>query len=308
MEKEAHIARIAEMTTAEREARVREIRLMAMGAMSGDAEDFKPWRCYGELKHLFRKSYRVLHLEALILTCVVGRIRSAVVVRAIKNLKTVRTKGGEPEKFSAFERRVTEYLGDEKLTNHGFNAVTFNDVVHDDVWGRVSDHLTVLKEKGYQAFLNSGTLLGVTRDKRLIDHDDDVDLAVILKATNELDAATEWKELKSVLIEQDIFDQKNHRHPAIYKLLPIGACQIDLFPAWFDDGKAYVYPHTFADIEEQDVRPLRPCEVSGNLVPANPEKMLAVNYGSSWRKPDPYFKFPWRASSIRFKNFLGELQ
>jgi hypothetical protein len=288
--------------------RVREIRLMAMAALQNDTEEFGAWRCYAELKHLFRKSHQVLHLEALILTCVAGRIRSARVVRALKNLRQVRTKSGELEKFLAFERLVTTSLGEQKLTNHGFNATTFGDVGHDEIWTRISDHISVLKDKGYQAFLNSGTLLGVTRDKRLIDHDDDVDLALILRATNTQDAAREWKELKAVLIEQEIFDKKNFKNPAIYKLLPIGTCQIDLFPAWFEDSKAYVYPHTFASLEEKDVRPLAPCKVSGNLVPARPEKMLAVNYGKSWDKPDPYFKFPWNARNVQFKTFLDALQ
>jgi hypothetical protein len=39
-------------------------------------------------------------------------------------------------------------------------------------------------------------------------------------------------------------------------------------------------------------------------MPAEPEKMLAVNYGPEWRQPDPYFKFPWSRAKVRFHNFL----
>lgn len=296
------------MSVEDCKTRIGEIRLMAMAALMGDAEGFTPWKYYAELKHLFRKSLRVLHLEAFIATCVVGRMRSAKVVRALKKLRSIRTKRKELAAFETFETRITDFLGAQKLTNHGFNAATFADVGHDAIWDQVADHLSVLKDRGYQAFLNSGTLLGVVRDKRLIDHDDDVDLAVILKATNVHDAAQEWKELKAVLVEQKIFDQKNFKDPAIYKLLPIGTCQIDLFPAWFEEGKAYIFPHTYADLDEADVLPLRPCNVSGNLVPASPEKMLSVNYGKNWQNPDPYFKFPWGKAHVRFKTFLGGLQ
>jgi len=39
-------------------------------------------------------------------------------------------------------------------------------------------------------------------------------------------------------------------------------------------------------------------------IPAKPEKMLAVNYGSGWREPNPYFVFPWSEAKQRFSPFL----
>ena len=41
---------------------------------------------------------------------------------------------------------------------------------------------TALTELGYDSFLSYGTLLGAVRDHDFIEHDDDVDMAVVLKS------------------------------------------------------------------------------------------------------------------------------
>ncbi len=50
------------------------------------------------------------------------------------------------------------------------------------------------------------------------------------------------------------------------------------------------------------------CELTGHTLPANPEKMLEVNYGEGWRHPDPLFKFPWASANKAFAPFLEELE
>jgi len=141
------------------------------------------------------------------------------------------------------------------------------------------------------------------RDARLIDHDDDVDLAVILKATNEAEAAAEWKDLLHKLNVAGILEKTLQDQPAIYKLKPIAEIEFDLFPAWIEEGQVYVYPHTYGALEKDDVLPLQRCAVSGQPIPRNPEKMLEINYGVGWRKPDPIFKFPWNDANARFAAF-----
>ncbi|MCG7494696.1 hypothetical protein [Thalassobius sp. Cn5-15] len=63
--------------------------------------------------------------------------------------------------------------------------------------------------------------------------------------------------------------------------------------------------HNCADLTAADVLPLHTCDISGRPAPAEPEKMLAVNYDASWRESDPYLKFPWAGAARRFKTFLG---
>lgn len=45
--------------------------------------------------------------------------------------------------------------------------------------------MKALKDAGHKAFLNSGTLLGLVPDGKLIDHDNDIDLGIIKDAGDE---------------------------------------------------------------------------------------------------------------------------
>ena len=130
---------------------------------------------------------------------------------------------------------------------------------------------------------------------------------MLLQAQSEKDAAAEWRALKDQLIAKGLFDHDTHRDPAIYKLKPLDGTQIDLFPAWVQGDQVFVYPHTHGELSAVDVLPLQPCAVTGHAVPANPAKMLSLNYGPEWEVPDPLFKFPWAAANARFAPFLDRL-
>ena len=93
--------------------------------------------------------------------------------------------------------------------------------------------------------MNSGTLLGVTRDKRLIEHDDDLDLALVLKANTAAAAAKEWNELTATLRDQGIIDLKKTNSPSVLKLQGTGDLDIDLFPCWIEDGRIFVFPYSY---------------------------------------------------------------
>ena len=208
--------------------------------------------------------------------------------------------------FRTFEAYFKERMSGA-LTNHSFGATTFQQIDHTPVWDTIKQHIDFLKARGHEVFLNSGTLLGVVRDGKLIDHDDDVDLAVVLKASSMLDAAQEWKALTTALQDGGILDEDAFDNPAIIKLTRIGEVQVDLFPAWFEGDDLFVYPHTSGQLQRADLLPLKPCKITGNPIPAEPEKMLAQNYGESWNVPNPYFKFPWPQSREIFRQFLDAL-
>lgn len=290
-----------------RTLRISEIRMIALAEIATKSTDLDNWAYYVELNELKRRPLSIEWLEAVVMLAVIGRIRPARVFGWMKKLREKREKLGQMEAFDSFDTRLRTYLYPETLTNHGYNRQVFADLDHDSVWSQVESHLGALRDEGYQVFLNSGTLLGVVRDEKLIEHDDDVDLAVILKATSEEEAAQEWRALKDRLQELALFDEDNHRQAAIYKLTPAGQTQIDLFPAWVQNGKVFVYPHTHGELALEDVLPLRKCAVTGNALPAAPEKMLTLNYGTGWDTPDPLFKFPWAAANDRFAPFLERL-
>ena len=290
-----------------RNKRISEIRLMALGELHAREGRLDHWAYYGELQEIKQRPLSVDWLEATIMLAVIGRIRPAKLIGFLKKLRAKRTKDGKPELFDTFEENLRDYLGPDRLTNHGFGRETFADLDHDAVWSQVDSHLGALRDEGYEVFLNSGTLLGVIRDKKLIEHDDDIDLALILKATTEVEAAAEWSDLRDRLVDLDLFDHENFNQPAIYKLKPAGTTQIDLFPAWVEDGRVFVYPHTHGTLERGDVLPLQTCALTGNKLPAEPEKMLVLNYGEGWAIPDPLFKFPWQGANERFAPFLERL-
>ena len=291
------------------EERLRELHAIARSALSFGPGGLDMWRCYGELKNLpVPPGMQAEHLEARIGIAVAKRIRPAATTRAIRELRELRLAQGNAQAFQVFEALFLKSLGNIRLTNHEYRADTFGDMDHAAVWETVRTHIKFLDEQNYQTFLNSGTLLGVVRDKRLIDHDDDVDLAVVLKAGSPQEAAAEWTALAQAVREGGLLDTSSFNDPAIIKLLPIDQVQVDLFPCWMVDGRVYLYPHTNGDLTVSDVLPLQPCKVTGNPIPADPEKMLAVNYGADWRVPDPYFKFPWTKARRLFAPFLERLR
>ena len=290
-----------------RALRLRELRAIALHALTTDETDIPVWQYYGELKELRMRPLLAEWFEARIALCLAAEIRPSATVRAIKDLRDLRRRRGQEDKFLAFEALFKNAKGARLLTNHGYGNKLFSDLDHTSVWTRVSGHISVLGERGYDVFLNSGTLLGVVRDQKLIDHDDDIDLAVILNATSAEAAAVEWKELTHGIRALGLLDEENFGAASIIKLLPVEGVQIDLFPAWFEGERVFVYPHTFGELNREDVLPLKPCLITGNPVPAHAERMLEVNYGRGWDKPDPYFKFPWGRANKNFKVFLEAL-
>lgn len=300
MDTAALVERAKGLTKKDRVTRIEEIRLMAMAALHGVEGAFPAWHYYAELKYLRRNPPSPLFLEAVIATSVAGRLRPSNTVRALSVLKKRRIEADERALFDAFEA----FLGDRIPTNHSYESKTFQNREHAAIWGAVGDHIAALEGMGYRCFLNSGTLLGVVRDGKFIDHDDDVDLALILNATTEAEAVEEWMALWQRLVDLGLAGAGGLDTPGIYKLKAQDGCEIDLFPCWISEGDVYIYPHTYADLTVDDVLPLRACDVSGCPLPADPEKMLAVNYGDGWREPDPYYKFPWTRAVSRFKNFL----
>ncbi|KEJ87806.1 LicD family protein [Sulfitobacter donghicola] len=284
--------------------RLLEIRAIGIAALHEGAQGLDCWEYLTELKGLRVRGHKLEWREAKVAHLVALRQRATQVVGSMRTLRELCDEKGLEDRFVAFEALVKSSLGSIRLTNHAFREDNFAEMAHEPIWDRVGDHLKSLKENGYEAFLNSGTLLGVVRDERLIDHDDDIDIAVILKANNRQAAAGEWLELRQRLSDEGVLDEDAINDPSILKLTPVNGVQIDLFPAWFEADKFYVYPHTLGELSKTDVLPLKACSITAYPIPANPEKMLALNYGDGWKTPDPYFKFPWHIATERFSSFL----
>jgi len=60
-------------------------------------------------------------------------------------------------------------------------------------------------------------------------------------------------------------------------------------------------PISRREIKKSDVLPVSTLQYDGVelYLPANPERLLEVNYGKGWREPDPLWSFDWVFTSNR---------
>lgn len=145
---------------------------------------------------------------------------------------------------------------------------------------------------GERFFVCYGTLLGLVREGKLIEHDDDVDVCFLAKAQG-LDAAVqEFGQVVSALRSHGqriavIHAGQFHWHA------PTGA--LDVFMAWWEDDHLYMY-NAGGKLRRDQILPLRGMTLAGRavLVPNDPEALLEMIYGVGWRHPDPSFQ--WRAT------------
>ncbi|MGH3505051.1 MAG: hypothetical protein ACRDQA_29780 [Nocardioidaceae bacterium] len=227
-------------------------------------------------------------------------------IRRLARLRAAHERRGTSDRYERLWARVQDLLGDVTVTAHGYNARPALRPA-DELWSQVGGVLDALHDVGYQAFANSGTLLGLVRDDGIIWDDDDVDLAVLLHADTTEAAAYEWAELRRKLAGTGLLDLELDRRATIHtKAASPDGLMLDLFPAWLSDGRLYVFPCCFGEIAADDAIPLKPLAVGGPtqvLGPALPEAVLAVNYGDDWRTPDPLFAFDWTSAKRRFRRF-----
>lgn len=196
------------------------------------------------------------------------------------------------------------------ITEHGYvMPLSYRD--EKKVWSDIEKLHSVFDKIGFECFINSGTLLGAIREGTLIAHDDDVDLAVILKCTTFSEAAREWINLKSKLANMGILNKTFSKNTLSHcKIGEAGGASVDLFPAWIMDDRVYIWPHTYGEIYTQDLLPLKTITLNEKTVkiPQSPEKILRINYGANWTTPDSSFKFNWTAALKKFDQFLNSLK
>ncbi len=247
--------------------------------------------------------------EASVLTDLLFRQRPRRVFGQLGRMRERHRTDGTIADFNRFWETCRKALGPDTLGPHGYHRALGAD---DDqaVWHEVAAIIEAIAGLGYRCFVNSGTLLGLVRDGGLIAHDDDVDLAVILSAGDQVDAAAEWTALRARLAEAGLldleFEKLRRRHS---KVRVHGGVRVDLFPAWMAPDGVYVWPHTHGEVTPEDLLPLVPRQVSGVqvMLPRRPEPLLESNYGPDWRIPDPTFRFDWADARRHFAGFVAHL-
>jgi hypothetical protein len=145
-----------------------------------------------------------------------------------------------------------------------------------EVLSEVSQYL-----EGYQFFLDAGTLLGVYRNGDFIDHDTDLDFAIVLDSTKELNFPTpEWP-LVAVW---------NYRNLPMQRAYVYKGIVIDFYFYYSNIEENLIVNHNdhgVLKLKIADSLPITSYEFKDRTVnlPQRAEKVLESEYGSEWRIP-----------------------
>lgn len=245
--------------------------------------------------------------EAKVLAVLSAAKKARRAQKPLYRLFKIRLANKQGIEFFTFQNKLNE-AKEQGVSLEGLHFFdSFAHMNHDDIWADTRSAIDAVKNLIGPAFLNSGTLLGSVREKGLIAHDDDVDIAVFLKATNAIEAADAWLDVYMTLLKAGMLRRPPKRNFGVFKMKSTTGVNIDVFPAWIEDGDVYVYPHTFGALPKSAVLPLGTCQTTGLPIPNNPELMLVENYGEGWALPDPGFTFPWMSANRKFAAFLARM-
>ncbi len=155
--------------------------------------------------------------------------------------------------------------------------------------------LTLMQDRGHDAFLAYGNLLGAVRDGRLIGHDNDADVAFLARSSHPVGVI-----LESLTIQREFVEAgwETHRlSPGTFKLYPRiddgPRTGLDVFAAFYFDGLLHMMPYVGSPLPRKALLPTSTVTLEGRSLtaPADPEAVLEATYGPQWRTPDPAFRY-----------------
>ena len=150
---------------------------------------------------------------------------------------------------------------------------------------------------GYDPFLIYGTLLGAVREKGVIGHDSDIDLAYVSKHTDGVQVARELRVIAFALIEAGFRVRAYTTHLRIHNEIDGDAdTHVDLFHTFFDEDEVLRFPYGVAgvvDVTKADWTGLREIDFAGSrgLLPDCAGRVAEALYGTGWRQPQPGFNW-----------------
>ena len=244
--------------------------------------------------------------ERFVICYILKRIKMHRTLTLIRRILEFWRTHGNIEKVQNFEERISIAMSISSRISEVSFFLNFSSIDPADTVRGLQEVVNALNENGYLSFINSGTLLGAARQGSFLAHDNDIDIAVIIDANSEAKAS--WELIKfyhvlSKLLPRPVIT--SFKSPVLKTCLENGV-RIDIFPAWFSNENLYVWPHTYGEFRKNDVLPLETLSLEKIAfpVPRNFSDMLAINYGASWKTPDPNFVFPWSLARRKFRWLL----
>lgn len=163
--------------------------------------------------------------------------------------------------------------------------------------GKILEDLIDLRDKlraiGLKPLLMYGTLLGAIREKDFIQHDDDLDIAIIADGLGKEDLVAERDRVVALLEANNIpCNARLQQTPLIH--CKRSEVTIDIFILGHKDGKIF-WPHRRLIVVEEQADiflPTTTMEFKGETfdIPRDPEAVSEARYGSGWRVPEPTFE------------------
>lgn len=152
-----------------------------------------------------------------------------------------------------------------------------------------------MNEAGVTAFVAYGTLLGAVRRGHVIGHDFDADVAYFSRHTHPADIALESFALQRLLIQRGWETRRARDSMFTVRIQSSsGAVRgVDVFVAYFFDGTFNLDRWVQGELRPDQIVPLSTVKLEGVALPApaDPESLLELTYGPTWRVPNPTFKF-----------------
>lgn len=205
------------------------------------------------------------------------------------------------EEYNAFKGDLTQIIFPMVITEHGYKK-SLGSRDQANAWSQINGVIRVLADLGYDSFINSGTLLGAIRQGRLLAHDDDADLGVIVPGADMDEIIANTMQLMISLAEKNMLSmwhvENGCTHISLSTELPM-----DLFICWQEHSEIFAYPH--GKIEKEAVLPFKTIIMEGHAlqIPSDSEAFLALCYGPNWRVPDDTFSYPWGRSLSHFVEY-----
>ena len=176
----------------------------------------------------------------------------------------------------------------------------------------------ILEQTDVFFFFDMGTLLGIVREGKLLNHDMDIDVAVFAESEEQK------MKLKETLLS------KGCKLRFSYSIDEIGAVEdsfkfndikfdINYFSRENDSDICYLM-YTNPDLEDDGTIPLNVVKLTsphiselkkvdfmGTMIniPKDPEKYLAVRYGENWHIPDKSYIY-WKGPSTSPTDYIGK--